>query len=435
MLLLALLCVTTTLARPNPLPAEEDTVISTREAAAAEASADAAYLSESLAFASEISHFFATAEPTAKAAASKELAAESSEQAADMSYFASITAAYASESAAYQSSVTHFFATAEPTAKAALSSELAAESRDYAAITIGNFSDTYAAATADYASDDAAYRSRITHFFATAEPTAKAFLSSELAAETAFQADLTQSLSPSEAAAVSEELRQWSSEAAVYATYTGTSDLFGFGFTDDGTATTPATSTPAAQIPAVNISQPAVKTTPATASAAPTSTAHWPRLGLDPNNKPASYAIQCLSTGTELDSTRNSSTPYDFRDCTPAFKDVCNSLHEADTLSSSNNDTDKWVWGYGDSTKCIAAFWLPKSAAGVGKVPTVQECEQLVYGRMLQACFTDGVLKNAYNMARVNIVHGVLNQTTEDESGQGEQVDPGSPSYQVGFFW
>lgn len=437
MLLLASLCITTTLARPNPLPAEEDTIISSREAAAAEASAEAAYLSESLAFASAVSHFFATAEPTAKAAASSELAAANSEQAAEISYFASLTAAYASESAAHQSSVSHFFATAEPTAKVALSSELAAESSNYAAITIGNFSDTYAAATAAYASDDAAYRSAVTRFFATAEPTAKARLSSELAAETSFYADLTQSLSPSEAAAVSEELRQWNSEAAVYATYTGTSDLFGYGYTDDGTAATKASSTPAAQIPAVNISQAAVKTTPAIATAAPTSTADWPRLGLDPNNKPASYAIQCLSTGKELNSTRLSGTSYNFRDCTPAFTDVCNSLHEADNLSSSNTNTDKWVWGYGDSSKCIAAFWLPKSAAGVGKVPTVQECERLVYGRMLEACFTDGGLNNAYNMGRVNIVHGVLNETS-GESGegsyQGEQVDAGSPSYQVGFF-
>lgn len=434
-LLLASLCITTTFARPNPLPASEDSVINSREAAAADASADAAYVSESLAIASAVSQFFVTAEPTAKAAASAELAAETSEQAVEDSYFASLTAAYASETAAYQSSVDRFFATAEPTAKAALSNELAAESRYYAAATAGNFSDSYAKATAAYASEEAAYLSVVTRFFATAEPSDKARLSSELAAETEFEADLTRSLSPSEAAVVSEELRQWNSEVSVYATYTGTSDLFGYLSTGDGTAATKASSTPAAQIPAVNISQAAVKTTPASATAAPTSTVNWPRLALDPNNKPAAYAIQCLSVGAQLGSTPGSTT-HDFRDCTPAFTDICASLHDADTLSSSNTNTDKWVWGYGTSSKCIAAFWLPKSAAGVGKVPTVQECERLVYGRMLDACFTDGGLSSAYNMARVNIVHGILNETTAtsgEGSYQGEQVDPGSPSYQVGF--
>ena len=418
-ILVVSLCVSSVLARPNPAPAQTPAtpVISDDDAVA--------YASESAAYASELSHFFQTAAPTAKAAASSELAAESSYYAlyTASNYsdsYADATAAYASQTAAYASQLSHFFQTAAPTAKAAASSELAAESSYYAQLTASNYSDSYADATAAYASQTALYASLVSHFFATAPPTARAALSSELKADSswydAFTSNIydTESIGTSEAAARSSVYAAWTSQLAVYSTYTGTSDLFAF-----------ATATEASQ--AASSSKPFSATA---ALAAPTETANWPLLSLV--QQPEPYGVQCKSFNSS-----SSRRTWDVETCESSLEKICTSLDSADKEGSSSNHTDKWVFAYSDSDSCVASFWLPKSAAGRGKVPTLEDCQLSVYGRMMTLCYINGNVNGKYDTARVNLVHGLLNDTSgtyvQGESYQGEQVDAGAPSYQLTF--
>ena len=419
LVLVASLCVSSVLARPNPAPAQTTAtaVISDEDAAA--------YASDSAAYASELSHFFQTAAPTARAAASSDLAAESSLYAQITAsnysdYYANATAAYASQTAAYASELSHFFQTAAPTAKAAASSELAAESSYYAQITASNYSDYLADATAAYASQTALYASLVSDFFATAPPTARAALSSELRADSswydAFTANIydTASIGTSEAAAQSSAYAEWTSQLAVYETYTGTSDLFAF-----------ATATDASQ------AAPSSKPFSATAAlAAPTQMANWPLLSLV--QQPEPYGVQCKSL-TSVESKRT----FDVDACTSSIAEICTSLDNANKEGSSSSNTDKWVFAYGDSKSCIASFWLPKSAAGTSKVPTLSECQANVYGRMVSLCYVSGNVNGKYDTARVNLVHGLMNDTTgtyvQGKSYEGEQVDAGAPSYQLSF--
>ena len=418
-ILAASLCVFSVLARPNPAPAQTTAtpVISEEDAAA--------YASDSAAYASELSHFFQTAAPTAKAAASSELAAESSYDAlyTASNYsdsYADATAAYASQTAAYASQLSHFFQTAAPTAKAAASSELAAESSYYAQITASNYSDSFADATAAYASQTALYASLVSHFFATAPPTARAALSSELKADSSwydvFTSNVydTESIGTSEAAAQSSAYAAWTSQLAVYSTYTGTSDLFAF-----------ATATEASQ------AAPSSKPFSATAAlAAPTQTEDWPLLSLV--QQPEPYGVQCKSL-----TSSSSRRTFDVAACTSSLAEICTSLDSANKEGSSSSNTDKWVFAYGDGHSCIASFWLPKSAAGTGKVPTLEECQANVYGRMLTLCYINGNVNGKYDTARVNLVHGLMNDTSgtyvKGKSYEGEQVDAGAPSYQLSF--
>ena len=422
LILMASFCVSCVLARPNPAAAQ--TTASPVLSAAVVSDDDAgAYASESAAYASQLSHFFQTAAPTAKAEASSELAAESSYYAlyTASNYsnsYSDASAAYASQTAAYASELSHFFQTAAPTAKAAASSELAAESSYYAQYTASNYSDSFADATAAYASQTAAYASAVSHFFATAPPTARAALSSQLKAESSWYDDFTENIydtetiGTSEAAAQSSAYAAWTSELNVYKTYTGTSDLFAF---------------------ATETSRPAPSSKPASATAvlaAPTQTANWPLLYLVQEPKP--YGVQCKS----LSSSAGRRT-FDVDACTSSVTEICTSLDSANKEGSSSSNTDKWVFAYGDSKTCIASFWLPKSAAGTGKVPTMEECQANVYGRMVSLCYINGNVNGKYDTARVNLVHGLGNDTSgtyvQGKSYEGEQVDAGAPSYQLSF--
>ena len=419
LILMVPFCLSSVLARPNPAPA--------RTSATAGVSGDddaAAYASESAAYASELSHFFQTAAPTAKAEVSSELAAESSYYAliTASNYsdsFADATAAYASQTAAYASELSHYFQTAAPSAKAAASSELAAESSYYAQYTASNYSDSFANATAAYASNTALYASQVSHFFATAPPTARAALSSQLQVESswydAFTSDMynTESIGTSQAAAESSAYAAWTSQLAVYETYTGTSDLFAF-----------ATATEASQ--AAPSSKPFSATV---ALAAPTQTADWPMLYLV--QQPEPYGVQCKSLAS------GGKQSFDVDTCTSSINEICTYLDSANKEGSSSSNTDKWVNAFGDSKTCITSFWLPKSAAGTAKVPTLQECKANVYGRMVSLCYINGNVNGKYDTARVNLVHGLMNDTSgayvQGKSYEGEQVDAGAPSYQLSF--
>ncbi|KAL8789542.1 MAG: hypothetical protein Q9195_006769 [Heterodermia aff. obscurata] len=418
LILMASFCLSSVLARPNPAPAAR-----TSATAVIPDEDPAAYASESAAYVSELSHFFHTAVPTAKAAVSSELAAESSYYAliTASNYsdsFADATAAYASQTAAYASELSHFFQTAAPSAKAAASSELAAESSYYAQITASNYSDSFADATAAYASQTAAYASQLSHFFQTAVPSAKAAVSSELAAESSwydiYTSEMynTASIGTSEAAAESSAYAAWTSQLAVYKTYSGTSDLFAF-----ATATAAPSST----------SKPYSVTA---ALAAPTQTADWPLLSLV--QQPEPYGVQCKNLFP--DATK---PVYDVVACSSSIDEICASLDGANKEGTSSSNTDKWVFAYGTSKSCVASFWLPKSAAGTGRVPTVQECQANVYGRMLSLCYINGNVNGKYDTARVNLVHGLMNDTSgtyvQGKSYDGEQVDAGKPSYQLAF--
>lgn len=414
---MASFCVSTVLARPHPAAAQTTATAVTSDDDAG------AYASESAAYASQLSHFFQTAAPTAKAEASSELAAESSYYAlyTASNYsdsYADASSAYASQTAAYASELSHFFQTAAPTAKAAASSELAAESSYYAQFTASNYSDSFADVTAAYASQTAAYASVVSHFFATAPPTARAALSSQLKAESSWYDDFTtdiygtESIGTSEAAAQSSAYAAWTSQLAVYETYTGTSDLFAF---------------------ATEASQTAPSSKPASATAvlaAPTQTANWPLLYLV--QQPEPYGVQCKSL-----SSSSSGRTFDVDACTSSITEICTSLDSANKEGSSSSNTDKWVFAYGDSKSCIASFWLPKSAAGTSKVPTMEECQANVYGRMVSLCYVYGNVNGKYDTARVNLVHGLMNDTSgtyvQGKSYEGEQVDAGAPSYQLSF--
>ena len=407
LILMAPFYVSSVLARPNPAAAQTTAVADDDDPV------PVPYAPDSPAQASLRSHFFQTAAPTAKAALSSELAAESSYYAllTASNYsksYADASAAYASQTAAYASQLSHFFQTAAPTAKAAASSDLAVESSYYAQYTASNYSALQSSAFASY----------VSHFFATAPPTARAALSSQLKEESswndAFTSNIygTESIGTSEAAAQSSAYAAWTSQLKVYKTYTGTSDLFAF---------------------ATETSQVAPSSKPASATAAlaaPTQTADWPLLSLV--QQPEPYGVQCKSltpsTGKRV---------FDVEACTSSLTEICISLDAANKEGSSSSNTDKWVFAYGDSKSCIASFWLPKSAAGTGKVPTLEECQANVYGRMVTLCYIKGNVNGLYDTARVNLVHGLMNDTrgtyVQGKSYEGEQVDAGVPSYQIAF--
>ena len=206
------------------------------------------------------------------------------------------SAIYASRTKAYAQDISQFFRTAEPTAAAAVSSELAAQSSwdaaysEYATYTgtddlLGYSEPTNASAI--YASETKARAATISQFFRTAVSTARAALSSDLAAQSSFEDKFEKFL-----------------------TYTGTSDIL-------GSETASANSSRVSRTSAA-----AVATSTAwNIDVAPTSQEHWPDVayaGIE-----AAYGVDC-----RLPPHNGAKRTYDTSDCNEMIPKICKSYIE-----------------------------------------------------------------------------------------------------------
>ena len=291
------------------------------------------------------------------------------------------SALYAEATAAYASYTADFYRTAKSSDLAALSSYYAAESSEYAA----------------YTSD----------FYRTAKPSDLAALSSYYAAESSAYAAYTSngyepiaaetSLGTSEAAALSSAYAAFTSELAVYETYTGTGDPF---------ANVSATATPTSAILA------AATPTKARTDTPPTATAGWPALTR--TESPAAYGVHCSQYF-------NDGHVRNLTQCDSSIPQICDALGKS---ASGTEGVEKWVYMYGDKKECVMAFWLPRAAVGTGRVPTLNECQQQVFGQMLTSCINaPGDTPGQWNAAGVNVA------TLPGWDQTAYQIDRKAPSY------
>ena len=454
--IIAPFCISPVLARPNP-------TLNARQAPAAPVSSPTSRSGpySTVNYEAEISQFFRTAAPTARAEVSSDLALQRSWDAAISEYLTytgtsdifgleavptNQSAIYASASKVYVAELSAFFRTAEPTAKAAVSSELAAQSSleadlaEYATYTgtsdILGFGAIPTNYSAIYASQTKAYAAEVSQYFRTAAPTAKAALSSDLAAQSSWEAKLGE-----------------------YLTYTGTSDLLGF-------SSTKATEPSSRQTAAANTSS------MATSGASSSSAGGWPALTL--TDKPAAYGVECRNFYDEPESRRRASF------CASPIQQICQLLHQANTGSSKRmksrqidfplqftapestppeappeagdglstvGETDKWLYTTAAEGQagpynraCGAAAYLPQAAVGTTKVPSIEQCEDAIYGTMLGLCgHSVGPDGESYDMARVNVEGGSANYTDSRSETQlgapymGRQIDPKAPSFVITF--
>ena len=296
--------------------------------------------------------------------------------------------------------------TAKPTAKAAYSSEIAAESSLYAQLTSGyvTLGTSEEAVLATYTGTSDLYG--LGFAAQSLSPSEAAALSAEYASYA------TASLSPSEAAALSAEYAEITSEAAFFSTYTGTDDPF---------ATATETGTVAANGP--------VPTTTDT-SRAPTSNRNWPALTVAEG--PSAYGIECRHFKNP-----NSTLPST---CTETITGICGLLSAVGAGNTTYHKEKIFVgswnwWNLWDKTSCAAAVFVPKVAVGPGKFPTIAQCEALIYGKMETSCRAGG-----FDNARVNLIRGSNNYTDPRTDAQlgpggtmGSAVDPKAPSYMISW--
>lgn len=248
------------------------------------------------------------------------------------------------------------------------------------------------------AAESAAYASYTKQFYATVAQTELAAISSYNAMQSSLYAAWTasgiQTLAASESAALASEYAAWTRSAAVYATYTGTGDPFA-----SPTSTVPTTS---------------AYVVPAAAAVAPTGTS-WPAL---PEVKaPAAYGVQCQNVPAP------SNAIFTVENCAVTIKYVCEHVQMSNDRYSRQSFQDRWVWDPHGGSGCAMGYWMPKAVFGTDKVPTMDECQQTIYGAMTSTCFP--TYDSIFNTASVNL------QVLPTRNHTGQQVDPGSMSYMI----
>ena len=276
------------------------------------------------------------------------------------------SAIYASQTKAEAQELSQFFRTAESTAAAAVSSDLAAESRWQAAVdevaTYTGTSDLYdhfypTNASAIYASQTKAEAQEFSQFFRTAEPSVAAALSSDLAVESSLDAkfdeyatytgtsDLLGYALPTNASAIyasqtkaeAFEISQFFRTAvptakaaassalaarssfedkwAELATYTGTSDILGF----EATASTDPSNVSRTSAAA------AATSTAWNINAAPTSQEHWPDVAYA--GIPAAYGVDC-----KFPPHNGTRRAFDTTGCLETIPKICKPFVEASSF-------------------------------------------------------------------------------------------------------
>ena len=263
-----------------------------------------------------------------------------------------------------------------------------------------------------------ALKSSASYFTAIGSSEAAA-LSSEYAAFTSEEAvyatytgpsDLfpSETLAPSEAALLSSEYAAFTS---VYATYTGTGDPFAnYTAIPFNKSAIPPSTTTTAQAPL----RPGVRTSLAVA-VAPTATAQWPALTRV--NSSEVYGATCIQYYA-------SGHMYNRTQCDTVVPQICDLLSASD---AGTGDVDRWVYAYAPEQQtygCVMGFWLPGAVRGTRKVPNGEACRNEVFGQMLNLCINaKGDELGLYNAASVNV------GTLPGNGQAGTQVEAGAPSY------
>ena len=270
--------------------------------------------------------------------------------------------------------------------------------------------------SAEQASESAAYASLTKEFYATAQPSDLAALSSYYRAESdafaAWTSDLYETLDASEYAAQTSAYAEYTKIEAVYATYTGTGVPFISGISN-GTA---ADAT-AGALPAQVTSNGVVRDNSAAAASTTAPPVAQQSFGPLPRSQsaPAAYGLTCLdSTGSQLDNHA-----VTFADCVATEASICDSLNDAAALV-----TDQWVWSTAGGG-CAMGYWLPKVGTGTAAIPSKEMCQANIYDMMRRTCIpADGAQGGGkWNAASVNVA------VVPSAQGNGQQVDSGRISY------
>ncbi|KAL6715329.1 hypothetical protein ACLMJK_007595 [Lecanora helva] len=121
-------------------------------------------------------------------------------------------------------------------------------------------------------------------------------------------------------------------------------------------------------------------------------------------SSPHPYGVQCLkdAAGTALNTT------------------TCESLIQV-MCTNEFQHAGEWVWATGDG--CSLGSYLPsETIQGAAQWPSQINCEELIYGAMLQACTENS---QSYNVAAVNLIN------LPNAQSSGSQVNVGYPSYLI----
>ena len=118
---------------------------------------------------------------------------------------------------------------------------------------------------------------------------------------------------------------------------------------------------------------------------------------------PAAYGVQCL---------HNAGQPaLNLTTCANLIPIMC---------TQEWQHPGEWVWATADG--CSFGSFLPNDP-NAAQPPQEAACEVLIYGAMLETC--GGTDNSQYNIAAVNLVQ------LPDNSGTGQQVNSGYPSYLI----
>ncbi|KAG7004558.1 hypothetical protein G7Y79_00024g055080 [Physcia stellaris] len=394
-----------------------------------------AYLaSESRAYASVTAEWYRTAKSSDIAAHVSEVKAESADWAAFTSdlYRTLNSAELAEESRQYASVTAKFYRTAKASDLAALTADPyetvnpVAESRRYASRTaefyrtakssdiaeLNSERAAWAALTSDsYETVDPAevskqYASATAAFYATAKASDIARLASqrkEASAElAAWTSDLYRTPTPEEASSLSAEWRQYTSQAGVLETYTGTGSPFPFIASNATGSPFIASDATAGGTTATVPAQAAASTTGAASAAF--SQGAFPPLQRS-QSAPAADALTCLdSSASDM-----SDHTLQFDDCTATIQAICDNL----TGDVANRVAGQWTWS-AKGGKCAMGYWLP--AIG-DAVPSATACQANIFDRMRRTCVSGTGQGARWNAASVNIA------VVPDAQNSGQQVD------------
>ena len=273
----------------------------------------------------------------------------------------------------------------------------------------------YSIDSAELASESAAYASWTKDFYATVAPSQLAAISSynraESSAYAAWTSELYETIGTSEYNAITSEYAQWTSEQAIYATYTGTGIPPGISASPINSANGSIAEITGAD--GVVRDNPAATTTAAGAGVAQATFGPLSRT----QTTPGAYSLTCLDSSAS-DMGRHD---VDYNACFTTITDICASLADPSKLI-----TEQWVWSE-KGQGCAMGYWIPLVGATqvIAPLPSVQECQGNIFGQMRNTCIPINSVNGHWNAASVNIA---VVPTAENA---GQQVDSGKVSYMI----
>ena len=105
------------------------------------------------------------------------------------------------------------------------------------------------------------------------------------------------------------------------------------------------------------------------------------------SSQPASYGVQCLNDSL-------TATPINITSCFSLIPEFCANQEQA---------PGRWLWL--TANDCSLGSWLPDHTVypGAAAYPLQEQCEELIYASMLEACYYNRVPFNSFNIAAVNL--------------------------------